>query len=532
MSILNSAKQSLSDTMDMFNRTIQPIASNKIVNTYVYPLIALLLVLYVVMAAPKLPKSVLKFFDHTVVKIIYMFLIVFLATKNPSLAIIMAVLFFVILQTLSEHEAAQKLVPKATTDPSVFQNLLQKAVEYKNAAANALYLGDNKAAEQHIVSAAKLESAADSLNIANVHKKAAMDAINNGDKMAIQDHIIMALKHDMNAKNLESDLHAYVQAHVPAQAHEQPKCNQQIDELQHSEDVIGYNSLSGNEDYGHTSCAADMDLEYNGCVEPSRQLEHFMGRRDSELEEDSDLFTNTCGTESDSAPEHFINLNSLMSVGHEFNDMRSNLTMPVHGIRKYRDNDLNDYAPFNASDSFQHGNRGIVNRKKVEHFAEDVKLGGACNDDDECADDYICTNKKCAIDPDNEPEDKSKTHKTKKSEHFAEDVKLGGDCNDDDECADDYICTNKKCAVDPDNEPEAKPKKADEKTKKIQKFSNIYCKTNKDCIGKGMHCMDGVCVEPFYGYNMQIGMMCQSNQDCASNKCAGICIPNENVEPL
>ena len=53
---------------EKFNESIQYINTNNIIS----PVIALLLILYVVMAAPKLPKSVASFFGHPIVKFVYM----------------------------------------------------------------------------------------------------------------------------------------------------------------------------------------------------------------------------------------------------------------------------------------------------------------------------------------------------------------------------------------------------------------------------------------------------------------------------
>jgi hypothetical protein len=378
MNIVNSAKNALSDTMDMFNKTVEPITSNKIVHTYVFPVVALLLVLYVVMAAPKLPKSVVKIFDYTIVKILYMFLIVYLGTHNPSLAIIVTVILFISLQQLSSYEAAEKLVPQTTAAPNMFQQLLQKAGEYKDAAMNALQLGDEKTAQANINQAAKLEAAAESLNIASVHKNAAMEAAQKGDKKGVQDHAIMAIKHDMNAKMLTT----------PGPTQE--KCSQRADEVMSATEVLGYNENQSNEDYGHTDCSSDIDLAYNGMVQPSHELFN----------------------------ENFINMDTLMPISQEFSDVRANLNAKVSDIRRYRDDDLGEYAPFVSSSCNMQGKR------KVEKFYE-----GDCDEDSDCNGDgeshMVCgEDNKCV-------------------EGFYEDK----ECENDEQCADDEHCESGYCTL-------------------------------------------------------------------------------------
>jgi len=77
--------------------------NNKILSS----VLGLFLILYAAMAAPKLPKSVAKLFDNTLFKLGFMFMIGYLATKDPSTAIISAVALMVTLQTLSSYEAAE-----------------------------------------------------------------------------------------------------------------------------------------------------------------------------------------------------------------------------------------------------------------------------------------------------------------------------------------------------------------------------------------------------------------------------------------
>jgi hypothetical protein len=90
--------------MESVNNMLDFVNNNKILSS----VLGLFLVLYAAMAAPKLPKSVAKIFDNTYFKLGFMFMIGYLATKDPSTAIISAVGLLLTLQTLSSYEAAEK----------------------------------------------------------------------------------------------------------------------------------------------------------------------------------------------------------------------------------------------------------------------------------------------------------------------------------------------------------------------------------------------------------------------------------------
>jgi hypothetical protein len=60
-------------------------------------IVSLLVVLYSALAAPALPNSVILFFDTWYGKLLFMFLIAFVASQNVQVALVVAILFFVIL---------------------------------------------------------------------------------------------------------------------------------------------------------------------------------------------------------------------------------------------------------------------------------------------------------------------------------------------------------------------------------------------------------------------------------------------------
>ena len=76
------------------SKVLNFIENNKVLNTVV----SMLLILYVIFAAPKLPRSVVKVFDHSLFKLGYMFLIAYIAKKDDKYVMFYAkqslVLFF------------------------------------------------------------------------------------------------------------------------------------------------------------------------------------------------------------------------------------------------------------------------------------------------------------------------------------------------------------------------------------------------------------------------------------------------------
>ena len=108
--------------MDGLNNFVQSgldvVDNNKIVNS----LVGLFLVLYAGLAAPKLPRSVAQLFDYTAFKVVVLFLIAYLASKDRSVAIIAVVALVVSFQTLTRFKVGDmvaNVVAKAQSSVSV-----------------------------------------------------------------------------------------------------------------------------------------------------------------------------------------------------------------------------------------------------------------------------------------------------------------------------------------------------------------------------------------------------------------------------
>ena len=68
-------------------------------NVYINTALKVFLVLYAALAAPKFPPKLVFLMDNTIVRICVAFLIVFMALRDPAMALMIAIAFIVTLQT-------------------------------------------------------------------------------------------------------------------------------------------------------------------------------------------------------------------------------------------------------------------------------------------------------------------------------------------------------------------------------------------------------------------------------------------------
>lgn len=93
--------------MEVFDNTVKGYLSF-LDNEYVSAGLALFLVLYASLAAPKLPASVAHLFDNLLFKLLVFFLIVYVSRKNVTIAIIASVAVMVSLMTLNKLKFLQE----------------------------------------------------------------------------------------------------------------------------------------------------------------------------------------------------------------------------------------------------------------------------------------------------------------------------------------------------------------------------------------------------------------------------------------
>lgn len=89
----------IQNTLENLNITLLEVLNNQ----YVSAVLLIFFIFYASMAAPALPSGVARLFDFTLFKVFILALILFINNFNPTVAIIVAIGFFISLQTLSRY---------------------------------------------------------------------------------------------------------------------------------------------------------------------------------------------------------------------------------------------------------------------------------------------------------------------------------------------------------------------------------------------------------------------------------------------
>ena len=126
----------MSDTMNLskVDNIIQGFLNDK----YISASIILFLIFYTVLIAPKLDKSLHHLLNSPLYKLLVLFSIGYIATKNPSVAIIMSVAFIVTISTMHKHEMDEKLVSILFVDATTTN--CKKEIPYPKNKVNELPL--------------------------------------------------------------------------------------------------------------------------------------------------------------------------------------------------------------------------------------------------------------------------------------------------------------------------------------------------------------------------------------------------------
>ena len=95
---------------DSFDNTVRNLLSPIDDNEYVSAGLTLFLIVYAAYAAPRLPGSILRLFDYTLVKLLMFFMIVYMARRNPTVAIIAAIGLMVTLHALNRFKLDQMMM--------------------------------------------------------------------------------------------------------------------------------------------------------------------------------------------------------------------------------------------------------------------------------------------------------------------------------------------------------------------------------------------------------------------------------------
>jgi len=101
---VNASKNLVTGTIGEVVRDIEGSLQYGLGNKYVSTTIKVLIALYAAFAAPQLPKGVAQVFDSSLVRIAIAVLIVYLASKDSSMAILLALAFILTLQTANKYK--------------------------------------------------------------------------------------------------------------------------------------------------------------------------------------------------------------------------------------------------------------------------------------------------------------------------------------------------------------------------------------------------------------------------------------------
>ena len=96
----------MADILDNINKELD----SQIKNPYIIGLLNVVMVLYAGLVAPELPQIVKVIFNHTVGKIMFIAMIAFVANKNPSISIMLAVVFIVTMNMIQTEKFAQHII--------------------------------------------------------------------------------------------------------------------------------------------------------------------------------------------------------------------------------------------------------------------------------------------------------------------------------------------------------------------------------------------------------------------------------------
>lgn len=92
------------DTIQNYLDTLNFNLQQTLANPYVSSLVLMFFIFYAGLAAPALPDVIAQLFDYTLFKVLVLALILYVNNFSPQIAIIVAIGFFVSLQTLSRSK--------------------------------------------------------------------------------------------------------------------------------------------------------------------------------------------------------------------------------------------------------------------------------------------------------------------------------------------------------------------------------------------------------------------------------------------
>lgn len=193
-----------------FDNQINSLAEHKLIFTIVTVLVSL----YTASVAPKLPPNISKFFDVWYVKLLFVFILAYISSHNPTLSLILAVFILWGIQLLiswnfnlpvdAEDTTIVDGVPLSPTRASFVKETLYKAKEHQQLATEAAASGHNDLANKHIEEFNKQTIKIDSAIKAKENLISAQIAQSNGDAEKAQLHLNEVNKNNMKLSALSN----------------------------------------------------------------------------------------------------------------------------------------------------------------------------------------------------------------------------------------------------------------------------------------------------------------------------------------
>ena len=103
---LSSYNKMVKGMLAPLEKTLQPL-NNFLRNEYVTGVVALFVVLYASNVAPRLPDVVIDLFNNPIFRVFVLFLVAYVANKNPAVALLVSVAFVVTLNVINRQEAEE-----------------------------------------------------------------------------------------------------------------------------------------------------------------------------------------------------------------------------------------------------------------------------------------------------------------------------------------------------------------------------------------------------------------------------------------
>jgi hypothetical protein len=156
----------LSETYESINNFTNKKLNFLNTNVYLTPVLGVLLVLYASLAAPKLPKSIVKLFDNMIVKLVFIFLLCYTSTHSPIAAIVISVCILLSIQMLAYYESSDKML-----------NLIHKTQEEKEKENKLNVNGNHTNNYNHMI------NISDEEDVSGVDKTKLYSYVNNDSEM-------------------------------------------------------------------------------------------------------------------------------------------------------------------------------------------------------------------------------------------------------------------------------------------------------------------------------------------------------------